>query len=247
LSNAIEFTAKGKIIVSVNLLIEDDEKVTLEIKVTDTGIGIPENKIAAIFENFEQAANITSSLYGGTGLGLAIVKQLVEKQGGTITVKSKVDEGSTFSFTLSFQKTNADPDTYREENEEEQYETEIKPLKVLVVEDVHLNQLLLRTILDDFKFIWDIADNGKIAIEKLQTNSYDIILMDLQMPIMNGFEATKHIRNKMNLQTPIIALTADVTTVDVEKCKAVGMNDYISKPLDEKLLYSKILDLIKTK
>jgi len=247
LSNAIKFTSKGKIIVSVNLLNEDEEKATIEFKVVDTGIGIPENKIETIFENFEQVASINSSLYGGTGLGLAIVKQLVEKQGGSILVKSKVDEGSTFSFTLSFQKTNADPDSFQEENGGEKYETKIKPLKVLVVEDVKINQLLMRTILDDFKFAWDIADNGKIAIEKLQTNSYDIILMDLQMPIMNGFEATEHIRNKMNLQIPIIALTADVTTVDLEKCKAIGMNDYISKPLDEKLLHSKILDLIKSK
>ena len=244
LSNAIKFTAKGKIFVNVNLLKEDNEKVTLEIKVSDTGIGIPKNKIKDIFENFEQANTITSSLYGGTGLGLAIVKQLVEQQGGSISIKSKVDEGSTFGFTLSFQKTTVEVAL---ENETGQYETEIIPIKVLVVEDVKLNQLLMRVILDDFKFESDIADNGKIAIEKLQTNSYDIILMDLQMPIMNGFEATEHIRNIMNLQTPIIALTADVTTVDLEKCKTLGMNDYISKPLDEKLLYSKILDLVKSK
>ena len=118
LSNAIKFTAKGKIIVSVNLLNEDEEKVTLEIKVTDPGIGIPQNKIATIFENFEQATNVTSSLYGGTGLGLAIVKQLVEKQGGTISVKSKVDEGSTFSCTLSYQKNQTDSDSYLEEDGE---------------------------------------------------------------------------------------------------------------------------------
>ena len=242
LSNALKFTAKGKIIVSVSLLNEDNEKVSLEIKIADTGIGIPENKIKSIFEDFEQAYMDTSRVYGGTGLGLAIVKQLVEKQGGTIAVKSKRDEGSTFSFILGFHKTN---DAVEPEDVIRQYETEIKPLKILVVEDVKLNQLLMRSILDDFKFDWDIAENGKIAIEKLQTNSYDIILMDLQMPIMNGFEATEHIRNKMNLQTPIIALTADVTTVDLEKCKAVGMNDYISKPLDEKLLYKKITDLVK--
>jgi two-component system CheB/CheR fusion protein len=243
LSNAIKFTVKGKITVSVvNLLSEDAEKVSIEIKVTDTGIGIAQNEMATIFENFEQAQNNTSSLYGGTGLGLAIVKQLVEKQGGTISVKSKVDEGSTFSFILSFEKTTA---SIVLENETGQYETEIKPLKVLVVEDVKLNQLLMKIVLDDFKFDYDIADNGQIAIEKLQTNSYDIILMDLQMPVMNGFEATEHIRHKMNLQIPIIALTADVTTVDLEKCKAVGMNDYTSKPLDENILYSKILELVK--
>jgi PAS domain S-box-containing protein len=244
LSNAIKFTSEGKIIVSVNLLNEDKEKVTLEIKVTDTGIGIPENKIKNIFIDFEQAYTDTSRVYGGTGLGLAIVKQLVEKQGGTISVNSKADEGSTFSFTLNFQKTN---DDVIFENVTERYETETKALKVLVVEDIKLNQLLVRTILDDYKFAWDIADNGKIAIDKLQSDSYDIILMDLQMPIMNGFEATEHIRNKMNLQIPIIALTADVTSVDLGKCKAAGMNDYISKPIDEKLLYRKILDLVKSK
>ena len=118
---------------------------------------------------------------------------------------------------------------------------EIKNIKVLVVEDIALNQLLMKTLLDDFGFECDIAGNGKIAIEKLQNKSYDIILMDLQMPEMNGFEATEYIRNKMNSQIPIIALTADVTTVDLQKCKAVGMNDYISKPVDEKLLYSKIV------
>ena len=114
-----------------------------------------------------------------------------------------------------------------------------------MVEDIALNQLLMKTLLDDFGFEHDIADNGKIAIEKLQNKSYDIILMDLQMPEMNGFEATRYIRTKMKSQIPIIALTADVTTADLEKCKAVGMNDYISKPVDERLLYSKIIDLLK--
>jgi len=114
-----------------------------------------------------------------------------------------------------------------------------------VAEDIPLNQLLMRTVLDDFGFERDIVGNGKLAIEKLMTNHYDVILMDLQMPEMNGFEATEYIRNKMNSKIPIIALTADVTTVDITKCKAVGMNDYIAKPLDEKLLHSKIMDQIK--
>ena len=117
--------------------------------------------------------------------------------------------------------------------------TKAKNIKVLVVEDIALNQLLMKTLLDDFGFEHDIADNGEMAIEKLQHKSYDIILMDLHMPEMNGFEATEYIRNKMNLQIPIIALTADVTTVDLKKCIAVGMNDYISKPIDEKLFLVK--------
>ena len=246
-SNAVKFTSKGKITVCVHLLNEDEEKVSIEFAVTDTGIGILENEIEKIFENFQQASSGTSRLYGGTGLGLAIVKQLVESQGGSIRVKSKLDEGSTFSFILSFQKTMAefefetemmDPNSYRED-------TEIKNIKVLVVEDIALNQLLMKTLLDDFGFERDIAANGRMAIEKLKTKSYDIILMDLQMPEMNGFEATEYIRNKMNSNIPIIALTADVTTVDLAKCKAVGMNDYLAKPIDERLLYSKIVGLVK--
>ena len=241
-SNAIKFTAKGKITVSVNLQSEDDEQVTIAFAVTDTGIGIPEDKIDKIFENFQQATSGTSRVYGGTGLGLAIVKQLVEPQGGYINVTSKTGEGSTFSFILSFQRTQAEAEI---ESEFIDLDTEIKTIKILVVEDMPLNQLLMKTILDDFGFEQDIAGNGKIAIEKLQNTSYDIILMDLQMPEMNGFEATEFIRNSMNSKIPIIALTADVTTVDLAKCKSVGMNDYIAKPLDERLLYSKIIGLVK--
>ncbi len=241
-SNAVKFTTKGKITVSVNLIHEDEQKVTIEFAVTDTGIGIPADKIEKIFDNFQQASSHTSRLYGGTGLGLSIVKQLIEPQGGSIRVKSKIDEGSVFSFTLDFQKTNAEVEA---EAEILELDPEIKNIKVLVVEDIALNQLLMKTLLDDFGFEQDIAANGKIAIEKLKSKSYDIILMDLQMPEMNGFEATEFIRKTMNSKIPIIALTADVTTVDLAKCKAVGMNDYIAKPVDERILYSKIIGLVR--
>ncbi len=240
-SNAVKFTTTGKITVSVRLLSEDEHKATIEFSVTDTGIGITENKIEKIFENFQQASSGTSRLFGGTGLGLAIVKQLVEPQGGSIHVESKIDEGSTFSFVLSFQKTNAEAEL---DTGIVELDKEIKNIKVLVVEDIALNQLLMKTLLDDFGFERDIASNGRIAIEKLQTKSFDIILMDLQMPEMNGFEATDYIRNIMNSKIPIIALTADVTTVDLAKCKLVGMNDYIAKPVDERLLYNKIVNLV---
>ncbi len=242
LSNAVKFTNKGTITTSVQLIEEDKEQVIIEFAVKDTGIGISEHKIKTIFENFQQATSGTSRLYGGTGLGLAIVKQLVESQGGTINLESTIDEGSTFSFKLPFQKTNAEAEI---EVGTEELNTEIKNIKVLVVEDMVLNQLLMKTLLDEFGFERDIATNGKIAIEKLQKKSYDIILMDLQMPEMNGFDATQYIRNEMNSKIPIIALTADVTTVDLAKCKAVGMNDYIAKPVDERLLYNKIIGLLK--
>ena len=241
-SNAVKFTNEGKITVSVRLLHEDEEKVTIEFTVTDTGIGIAENKIEHIFENFQQATSDTSRLYGGTGLGLAIAKQLVEQQGGTITVKSKIDKGSTFRVVLPFRRTNAEVESGLEIME---LKVKVKGIKVLVVEDIALNQLLMKTLLDDFGFDCDFAENGKIAIEKFKSKPYDIILMDLQMPEMNGFEATKYIRNTMNSHVPIIALTADVTTTDLKKCKAVGMNDYISKPVDEKQLYRKIIELVK--
>jgi len=241
-SNAVKFTAKGKIYASVRLLSNNDDNASVQFSIKDTGIGIAEEKIGRIFENFQQASSGTSRLYGGTGLGLAIVKQLVESQGGTIQVTSKINAGSTFSFILNFQKTN---EKAADEIIDEEFDEEIKNLKVLVVEDIPLNQLLMKTLLDDFGFERDIADNGRIAIEKLRSKAYDIILMDLQMPEMNGFEATDYIRNTMHSDIPIIALTADVTTVDLDKCKYVGMNDYIAKPVDERILYSKIVGLVK--
>lgn len=241
-SNAVKFTNKGKITVDVRLLKDDEKTATIQFSVTDTGIGIEKEKTGKIFENFQQATSGTSRIYGGTGLGLAIVKQLVESQGGTIAVKSVVDQGSTFSFALSFLKTSEDAEV---DSEMMELDTELKNITVLVVEDIVLNQLLMKTLLEDFGFALDIAENGKIAIEKLRTKTYDVILMDLQMPEMNGFDATDYIRNTMNLQIPIIALTADVTTVDLAKCKAVGMDDYIAKPVDERLLYSKIIGFVK--
>ncbi len=248
--NAIKFTAQGKVVVRIRMLKEHAKKVTLEFIVTDTGIGIHQNQLAHIFDDFVQAADQNSRIYGGTGLGLAIVKKLVELQGGNLIVDSKFGEGSSFGFVLDFKKPEAEILAVIEEK------TESKPqtlrTKVLVVEDIPLNQLLIKILLADFGFEFDIVSNGKFAIEKLSqkdaygpVNKYDIILMDLQMPEMNGFEATDYIRKKMKLQIPIIALTAHVTTVDIEKSKSYGMDDYISKPIDEKLLYNKIMACLK--
>ncbi len=243
ISNAVKFTTGGKITMRVHLLEEDAKKAKIEFTLTDTGIGIAEDKVGQIFNNFEQAYPMDGGAYGGTGLGLAIVKQLLERQGGTIRVASELGKGSTFSFILSFHKTTSLTQT--ETPAEIETGTETKHLKILVAEDMALNQLLIRLIMSEFGFEADIADNGKIAIEMLQKNRYDIILMDLQMPEMNGFDATKFIRNEMKDSIPIIALTADVTTVDLEKCLEIGMNDYISKPIDEKLLLSKILSCLR--
>ncbi|MBN1926568.1 MAG: PAS domain S-box protein [Prolixibacteraceae bacterium] len=242
ISNAVKFTHDGNVTLSVKLASEDEENVTIDFAVSDTGIGIAADKIDAIFENFQQAYSGTSRLYGGTGLGLSIVKQLVESQGGAIKVTSTINKGSTFSFNLTFKKTNENAE-YEADNFE--LDVDAADIKILLVEDIVLNQLLMKTIIEDFGFECDIAANGKIAMEKLQMNAYDAVLMDLQMPVMSGFEATKHIRESMKSDIPIIALTADVTTVDLSKCKTAGMNDYIAKPVNEKILYNKIVGLVK--
>lgn len=236
-SNAVKFTKEGTITVTVALIEEEESDVLIEFGVADTGIGIGEDRMQSIFENFQQATSETSRLFGGTGLGLAIVKQLVEAQGGTIHVTSKIDEGSDFRFRLRFRRTN---EAVEPQPAEFSVNSPDRNVKVLVVEDIALNQLLMRTLLDDFGFECDIAANGKIAIDKLRQDVYDIVLMDLQMPEMNGFEATEYIRSTLKLTLPIIALTADVTTADLARCKSVGMDDYISKPVDERLLQSKI-------
>jgi two-component system CheB/CheR fusion protein len=240
-SNAVKFTEFGGVKVSVNSLKEDMQKVTIQFVVSDTGIGIPEDKFDTVFEKFQQVAEDTASRYGGTGLGLAIVKQLVEGQGGTVRLESTVGKGSNFVFVLDFLKTDAQVGG---DEKEIVLKRELKNISVLVVEDLALNQLLMRTLLDGFGFKSDFAANGKIAIEQIQKKKYDIVLMDLQMPKMNGFEATKYIRQTLNSNIPIIALTADVTTVDIEKCLSAGMNSYLAKPVDEKLLYQKITDLL---
>jgi len=243
LSNAIKFTKEGSVTFKTLLLKETKKIAKIRFSVIDTGIGIEKAKIESIFDNFQQGSSKTSRLYGGTGLGLSITKNLVEHQNGKISVKSKQNKGSTFSFELTFLKTDINIESQQIIIEKQ--DNEIMNIKVLIVEDIALNQLLIKTLLDDFGFDRDVASNGKLALEKLKENKYDIILMDLHMPEMNGFETTEYIRNQLNSDIPIIALTADVTTVDLDKCKEVGMNDYISKPIDEKLLYSKIVSLIK--
>jgi chemotaxis methyl-accepting protein methylase/signal transduction histidine kinase/chemotaxis response regulator CheB len=246
LGNAVKFTHTGKLTVNVRRLKEDEKNASIEFTITDTGIGIPASKLKKVFNSFEQAAGETSRSYGGSGLGLAIVKQLVELQGGTVIVKSELGVGSTFGFVMEFERVALNTELGKN-NEPEPLKKDslLKRVKVLVAEDIALNQLLIKLILTDFAFDFDIVNNGKLAIDQLEKNAYDIVLMDLQMPEMNGYEATEYIRNEMNSHIPIIALTADVTSMDDEKCRALGMTDYISKPVDEKLLYNMIVRHIR--
>ena len=250
LSNSVKFTKNGgQISISANLRDQDEEKVNIECIVSDTGIGIAAEKLDTIFEPFVQSSSNTTRKYGGTGLGLSIVKRLVNTMDGTIAVKSQLSKGTTFTFDLPLNKTTANEISKKNKIEINTNGLEqLGKIKVLLAEDIRLNQLLAQLILNNFGFEADAADNGKIAIEMLEKNDYDIILMDLMMPEMNGYEATQHIRTKMEppkSAIPIIALTADVTKEDIDKCKELGMDDYIIKPFTETDLLSKIIRLVK--
>ena len=197
IGNAIKFTHKGKVALTVRLADEHKETLSLEFAVSDTGIGIASHKISSVFQLFEQAEKNTFSKFGGTGLGLAIVKKMVEAQNGSISVESKIGVGSTFKFVLPLHKSG---------QQIIRKAAEIKPIKhdgdvnILVVEDGSINQLLIKVILKQFGLKCELASNGKQAIKKLKNTHFDLILMDIQMPEMNGFEATSYIRKTMKLQ-----------------------------------------------
>lgn len=242
--NAIKFTQKGEITVNALLLEETKDKVIVQYTVKDSGIGIPEDKIASIFERFNQGSNDTTRKYGGTGLGLSIVKKLAELQGGSIAVKSIPQKESTFVVIIPY-------GIAAEEAKESMVQTaktiqlKSKTISILLAEDNRLNQKLAEKILQDFGFRIDIADNGKIAIDKIKQGGYDVVLMDMQMPEMNGYEATQVIRQQLKINIPIIAMTAHAMASERERCLQLGMNDYISKPFKKDELYEKIIDAVE--
>lgn len=239
-SNAIKFTEQGGITVKVSLLSQQQDKVRLQFSVNDTGIGIKEDKLLSIFERFEQAETGANRKYGGTGLGLSIVKNLVEIQGGSIIAKSSFGQGAEFVFDLAFDV--ADEDFYVEEKAltatDKRSAAFALPqgLQVLVAEDNKMNQRLLQYIFDSWNVDFRFAENGKECMEALKLRQYDVILMDIQMPEIDGYEATGIIRQQLKLNLPIIAMTANALPGEKEKCEKMGMNDYISKPISEQAL-----------
>lgn len=240
--NALKFTKKGYVEVVVTKIKESESDSLIRFSVIDTGIGIPINKIDSIFESFNQASNETSRKYGGTGLGLTITRKLVELQGGKITVESVVSKGTEFSFLLKYkkvQKASINPIELKNTAIASDF---LKDIKILLVEDNELNQLLAVKVFAKWNKEIDIAGNGKIAIEKIINNDYDVILMDIQMPEMDGNELTHYIRTKMSEKSniPIIALTAHATIEEEKRCLQNGMNDYLSKPYDFNVLLEKI-------
>jgi CheY-like chemotaxis protein len=218
--------------------------------VKDTGIGISEDKLEHIFERFRQAESHTTRKYGGTGLGLSIAKQLAELQGGNLSVKSEFNVGSVFSFFIPYK---ISPKILSKSVAvEKKYNIEdLSKIKILLVEDNPLNIKLILSLFSENNLNLQIAENGSIAIEKIKENNgsslltkcFDIILMDMEMPVMNGYEAATIIRNGLKNNTPIIAITAHAMAGEKERCLSLGMDDYITKPINANLLFEKMYDL----
>lgn len=237
IGNAIKFTSEGNVKLRLSSR-KTNGKVQLKFKVSDTGIGIPEEKIEIIFKRFTQAEENTSRNYGGTGLGLNISKQLIEKQGGEIRVESVVGKGTDFIFTIPYKPAVLSKLPGMESKPEihENHDS----VRILVCEDNELNQRLVRAILSEKGHEVDIVADGEKALKYLEENIYDLIFMDLQMPLKNGYETTMAIREELKLQIPVIALTANFMVSERQKCLDVGMNDYLSKPFERQELLSMI-------
>lgn len=244
ISNAVKFTHSGKINVRCSPEKRTRKDCIVKIQVTDTGVGVPSDKLDTIFESFSQADASVTRKYGGSGLGLTIVKQLVELQNGSIEVQSAEHKGSSFIVRIPyvFARSEGLKPAATAATRWSAMEEPSKEMKVLLVEDNDINRLYAKSILHQWKCAVDTAENGLVAIEKIKYANYDAVLMDVQMPVMDGYEATRAIRlmDPPMCDTPIVALTANATTADIEKCLAAGMNDYLPKPFTPDDLYTKI-------
>ena len=233
--NAMKFTHKGHVELRVKVRESGPTAYRLHFEVEDTGIGIPGEKLPYLFDSFSPVSRETSVRYGGTGLGLAISKHLVEMQGGSITVMSSPGKGALFTVDLWFDKGDSAELPERHDGRD------LKRAKILVAEDNDVNQILVRTLLESWNADIEIVENGLKALGETQKNSYDLILMDLQMPFMDGIEACEQIRlldDRKKSTIPIIALTADVLSETRKKVFNVGMNDIVTKPINQAELYA---------
>ena len=238
-SNAIKFTEKGGIFVTTEMLREYEEECIIQLSFIDTGIGIKKDKHEIVFQQFMQADYDTTRKYGGTGLGLSITKELVEIMGGQINLVSDEGLGSRFIVVLPFKKSINPKLLIKETTTKVEIET-FPGKKILLVEDSHLNKHLVCKILEQMQFSVVWAENGLEAIDKIQKDTFELVLMDIHMPEMDGYTATRIIRKKLNIEVPIIALTANAAKEDADKALQSGMDDYISKPFEKKELISKI-------
>lgn len=244
-NNAIKFTEQGTVTIQAQLIEESLTHQTIRFAIADTGIGINPENLDAIFQMFKQEDSSITRRYGGTGLGLSISQSIVENMGGKIDVESKKEQGSVFSFVIELKK---------ELVKQKMIESDAMPLekfgnqlRVLVAEDNELNQLLITTILNREGIQFDLADDGKVVLEKLKTTEYHLILMDIQMPHLDGMATAKLIRTELNMNIPIIALTANASPDDEAKYKESGMDDYIAKPFKREELFAKIYQQLKNR
>lgn len=243
LDNALKFTTVGAVKLHVSATKKNPASAELTFVVSDTGIGIPEEKLESVFGRFTQAEENTTRKYGGTGLGLNICKLLVEKQGGSISVNSKFGEYTQFTFQLTY---DVPEKQVRTETITSAKDYSSLSGKVLMCEDNEANRILAQHLFDSTNIELDMAENGKIGVELFQQKKYDVVLMDIQMPEMDGYQATAYIRNELDSETPIVALTALSITKEKEKCVAAGMNDYLSKPFKKSELFDLISPWLKT-
>lgn len=246
ISNANKFTEKGEVSLLTECIMQTETQCVLKFSVKDSGIGIPENVHPILFQSFTQADASTTRKYGGTGLGLAICKKLVELMHGEIGFDSKDKEGSTFWFTVRLEKNTAPPIILTQDTKNalsKQINILPQNIRILLVEDNYTNQQLATLQLRKLGFVTDVAANGQIALDLLSKVYYDLVLMDCQMPVLDGYETTKAIRNNpllQNQQLPVIAMTANAMLGDREKCLEAGMDDYLSKPFSLEMLSNKI-------
>ena len=238
-SNAIKFTLTGGVELQAKLVAKTVSEATLHFSVSDTGIGIPADKLPAIFDNFSQASADTTRKFGGTGLGLAITKKLLEMQGSAIRVESTVNQGSVFSFTLTVRLPTASPLPTKVAPQESQPLSGLQGVRVLVAEDNQMNVVVIQQFLKKWGVTFDIVGNGQLAVEQVQQKVYDLVLMDLQMPVMDGFTAATHLKAS-HPQLPIIALTASAMLEVKDQVYAVGMDDFVPKPFVPGELYHTI-------
>jgi PAS domain S-box-containing protein len=230
-SNALKFTHRGYIQLTVFPLSVTEKHSEISFSVADTGDGIPDDKLESIFQAFEQASASTTRKFGGTGLGLAITKKLVEMQGGNIMVSSAENEGTVFRFTVKYEIGEAEETIPKQETEIKADNQKLAGKRILIVEDNEINQKVMQHILQKEKIVPMLAGNGAVAVEMLEKGeAFDLIIMDLSMPEMDGFQTAIYIRQKLKLDTPIIAMTASALRNEKIKCFEVGMNEYLTKP-----------------
>ncbi|MES2277695.1 MAG: response regulator [Bacteroidota bacterium] len=249
LSNAIKFTDRGHVKLKISVMQKHNDKVKVKFSIEDSGIGIRSDRLTSIFDSFEQAEDDTTAKYGGTGLGLTIVKKLIELKGGDLTVSSQVGKGSVFNFTNWYAVTDKPKEKPVPRDSSRQLAS-FNNISVLVAEDNLVNQFMLSKILKEWDVAVDMVDNGRKALEKLQQNHYDIILMDTHMPEMSGYQTAKTIRvdfDEPKRSVPIISLSAASYDYEQQQALSAGMNDVLAKPFLPYELHEKMVKLLELK